>query len=413
MAAGHTQATQAAIRRAYATIYRPADAPVRRPVVPLNDAYDPLGLRIAGFVVKPSLEITRAYDTNPSRVPNGVRSAYTMVSPELQAKSEWAQHELGATLRGSYSSYDSLHSSDRPSADAKVFGRIDVTRDFRFDLEGRFLLGTDYPGSPNIQADLAKLPISTTLGGTLGFAQRFGRFELAAKGLVDRTVYQASKFTDGSTFSNHDRDFNQYGGQVRASYELTPGVKPFVELGTDRRIHDLGSDRSGVQRDSNALMPKAGTTFELSRLITGELSVGYLLRHYKDAGLQELRGVTADASLIWVMTGLTTATVTATTRADESTVAGVSGAFRRDGGLQIEHAFRRWLIGTVKVGVGFDQYVGSTRADARGSLSAALTYKLNREVALKGEVRQDWMRSNAANVDYNATTYLFGLKLQR
>ncbi len=55
----------------------------------------------------------------------------------------------------------------------------------------------------------------------------------------------------------------------------------------------------------------------------------------------------------------------------------------------------------------------ATRADARGSLSAALTYKLNREVALKGEVRQDWMRSNAANVDYNATTYLFGLKLQR
>ena len=42
----------------------------------------------------------------------------------------------------------------------------------------------------------------------------------------------------------------------------------------------------------------------------------------------------------------------------ESTVSGVSGVFYRDVGLQVDHAFRRWLIGSVKLGFGFDDYVG-------------------------------------------------------
>lgn len=200
---------------------------------------------------------------------------------------------------------------------------------------------------------------------------------------------------------------------MRGSYELTPGLKPFAEVAVDKRVHDLAFDRNNLQRDSDALTPRVGSTFELSRIVTGEASVGYLLRHYKDPSLQDLRGVVADANLVWLMTGLTTATFTATSRAEESTVAGVSGTLRRDLSAQLDHAFRRWLIATVKVGVGFDQYIGLGRNDMRTFVSGGLTYKLNREVWLKGEVRQDWMRSNAIGVDYNATSFLLGLKLQR
>jgi hypothetical protein len=69
-----------------------------------------------------------------------------------------------------------------------VFGRYDFSRDTRFEGEGRFLLGTDNPGSPNLQAGLAKLPIFTTLGATAGMAQRFNRLDVAVKGSMDRTT---------------------------------------------------------------------------------------------------------------------------------------------------------------------------------------------------------------------------------
>jgi hypothetical protein len=256
------------------------------------------------------------------------------------------------------------------------------------------LLSTDYPGSPNLPADIAKLPIFTTFGATAGLTQRFNRLELSGRASIDRIAYQDSLLTDGSTSSNHDRDLDQYGGQVRVGYEVMPGIKPFAEIGGDTRQHDVQFDRNGFQRDSYALTPKVGTTFELGRKLTGEASVGYLTRHYKDPSLQELRGFVADASLVWAASGLTTATLIAKSRADELVSAGMSGMLRRDVDIQIDHAFRRWLIGTVKFGYGFDHYVGSERADSRTSLGTALTYKFTRDLSLKGEYRYNWLDSN-------------------
>jgi len=408
-----TTAQQTAARNVYAKAYEPPDARQRRPMPNLNEAYDPIGVRVGTFLWKPSIEVTRAYDTNPQRTPNGPSSGYTLVAPELNAKSEWSQHELNLALRGSYSFYDKLPDSNRPMLDAKATGRIDVSRDTNINVEGRYYLSTDYPGSPNLTAGLARLPINQTFGGSAGVTQRFNHLELLFKANVDRTIYNESELTDGSTFSNDDRNFNQYGGQGRASYEVFPGVKPFVELAGDTRQHDVKFDRNGMQRNSNGITPKVGTTFEISKKLTGEVAVGYVMRKYQDPNLQDLRGVTVDGSLAWQASGLTTATVTASSRVEETILPGVSGALRRDVGLTVDHAFRRWLIGTVKFGYGFDEYVGLERDDKRMSIGAALLYKFNREWSVKGEIRQDWMRSTALNVDYNATAYLLGLKWQR
>jgi hypothetical protein len=274
-------------------------------------------------------------------------------------------------------------------------------------------LSTDNPGSPNLPADLAKLPVYTDVGGTAGIDRRFNRLDLSLKGAVDRIEYQDSVLTDGSTFSNKDRDYVQYGAQARAGYEITPGLKPFVELDTDARIHDLAIDSSGFARDSEGITPRIGTTFELTRKLTGEISIGYLTRTYKDSRLPDLRGLIADGSLVWTATGLTTVKLTAKSTAEESTLPGVSGLFRREAGIEIDHAFRRWLIGTVKVGWGLDDYVGFNREDKRYSASLALVYKLSRTMQLTGELREDLLRSNVAGADYTATTFLAGMRLQR
>jgi hypothetical protein len=412
-AVGHALAPQIADRAVYADAYRPADALPRRPLVPVQDPFEPVGFRAFTLVVKPSVEITRGYNNNPSHIPGGQGSAFTTVEPAVQLRSDWSRHEWTATLRGSYTDYDSLSSVNRPLIDYKSNSRYDVSHDTKINLESRYFLSTDYPGSPNLPADIAKLPIFTTYGNTAGITQYFNRLELTAKGSYDRTTYQDSLLTDGTMSSNHDRDFTQYGGELRGGYELGPGIKPFVDLAYDTRQHDLVTDRNGFQRDSRALTPRVGTTFDVTRILTGEVSVGYLSRHYQDTALPDLKGVLYDASLVWAATGLTTATLTANSRGEEVVLAGVSGALRRDAGVQIDHAFRRWLIGTLKFGLGYDEYFGDGRIDKRASLGAAITYKMNRDYWLKAEYRYDQMRSNAPNVDYNASTFLLGLRLQR
>ena len=385
----------------------------RRRVVPEETPFDPIGVQVGAFNFKPAIEITGGNDNNPARTAVPSPSWYSVIAPELKFNSNWARHAFTGDLRGSYSYYEQLQSQNRPAVDSKLNGRVDVTRNTRIDLETKFLVGTDSPGSPNIQAGLAKLPIFTTWGGTAGLGHRFNRVDVSLKGGAERTVYQNSVFVDGSTASNEDRDYNRYSTQLRGSYEATPGVKPFVEVGGDRLVHDLNVDFFGFQRNSTGGYVKGGSTFEFSRILTGDIAVGWLERHYQDPTLPNIAGLTIDGSLTWVASALTTAKLTAVTTVGESTVPGISGVFTRQVTLQVDHAFRRWLIATGKFIYGNDDYIGSDRDDNRYSASAALTYKLTRELWLKTEYRHEWLRSSVPVSNYDADVVLLTLRAQR
>jgi hypothetical protein len=396
-------------------------------VTPLPDdhPFAPVGIHAGAFRLRPALEVTGGFDSNPSRsspstgpttaastTPTGGSAMY-VVAPELLVNSTWSRHELTATLRSSFTGFERFSSLNRPNVDAKVDGRIDVTSLTNILLEGRYLLYTDYPGSPNVQAGLARFPLATTLGTTVGVDQRFNRFEVILKGLADRTTYQASTFTDGETESNNDRNFNRFEAQLRTSYELTPGIKPFAEFDADTRVHDLPEDRSGFHRDSVGRSARIGSSFELSRVAIGEASIGYLTRDYKDPTLPNLSGVLVNSSLSWLATALTTVKFTANTSASETTLAGVSGILSRDLGIEIDHEFRRWLVGTARFTRGLDVYDGLPRRDVRYLASAALTYMLTREWQLKAEVRREWRTSNVPGSGYVANIGLIGVRLQR
>jgi hypothetical protein len=382
---------------------------------PDEKPFDPLGVQLGAFLFRPAMEYSRGWDSNPARnaTAPAQSSWFNIYSPELLINSNWAVHEFNATIRGSYTTYDTMHQLDRPNVDAKAVARIDVTSQSRIDLEGRYLLFTDNPGSPNIQAGLAHLPIAHTYGGTAGVGHRFNRFDVSLKGSFDRTVYNDSEFTDGQTDSNSDRNYNRYGLVLRTSYEVNPGVRPFIELGADRRQYDLAIDAGGVMRTSQGSYGKAGTTLELRPKLTGELAVGYLSRSYFDQGLTDIRGYTFDATLTWLATALTTVKLTSSTTVAESTLVGVSGSFTRETALQVDHAFRRWLVAMLKFTRGFDDYVGSPREDYRYIASSALAYNVGREIIIKGEYRQEWRYSNEPGNNYWAHVWLIGARFQR
>jgi len=135
-----------------------------------------------------------------------------------------------------------------------------------------------------------------------------------------------------------------------------------------------------------------------------------MTRKYEDPQLKDLKGIIADASLIWSATALTKATFTARTTVYESTDPDVSGILGRDFAIQLDHSFRDWLIGTLKFGYGIDDYVGSSRIDQRLSAAAGLTYKMNRNAQIKGEVRREQRDSNEPGEDYVAHIVMLGLR---
>jgi len=110
------------------------------------------------------------------------------------------------------------------------------------------------------------------------------------------------------------------------------------------------------------------------------------------------------------MSALTRVKLTAQTVASETTVPGTAGVLTRNAGVELEHSFRRWLVGAVKFNYGLDDYVGSPRKDNRYSIGGTLVYKLNRWAQAKAEIRQEWLRSTAPGADYDATIFMLGMK---
>jgi len=418
--------------------------PIRKPLrkrksfAEPEDPFAPLGIHAGGFVLYPAIDFIGGHDSNPGQSAKPKAAKFYSVAPELRAQSNWSRHELTADLRGTYTGYspDETPTLSRPYFDGTVEGRIDVTRQTRIDLKSRALVSTDNPGSPDVQAGLAKLPLYFTLGQTVGIGHTFNRFDVSLKGNYQRTAYQNSELTNGTIVSNADRSYDQYGGTLRGTYELTPGVKPFAEFGIDARRHDVSTDVNGYNRNSDGWTAKLGTTFELTHQLTGDIAVGYTHRNYEDPRFGAFGGLIGDASLVWTATPLTTVKLTADSSVAESNVAGVSGVLYRDVGLQVDHAFRQWLIGSLKLGFGIDTYEGGSstgtttaticgcvvsvpgetspdRQDLSYSVGAGLTYKINRELWLTGEFRQNWLRSNVAGNNYAESIFLLGLRLQR
>jgi hypothetical protein len=399
--------------------------PVRKRLPIDPDPFGAVGDYAGSFLLEGAVELSAGHDSNPGRlaVPQG--SPFYVIAPEFLAVSNWERHAVVADLRGSFTGYgnnltpnaDGTPLSapinvDRPNFIGHVDGRLDVSSDTRLLAQGRLLVATDNPGSPNVQAGLQKYPVYTTVGGTFGFDQNFNRLQVFGGATVDRTDYQWSKLTDSTSTSNDDRNFTQYGGVGRVSYEVMPGLKPFGEVQGDTRVHDLYLDRNGFARNSTGGYVKAGTSFEFSRLLTGEIAVGWAERTYVDTRLPRLQGLLTTASLVWTATPLTTAKYFSDTQLVETTLPGTAGILVRTHTFEVDHDFRRWLTGIGKFTYGTLDYQGDSRRDQIYSLSGDLIYKMNRNIWLKGTLRRDWLESNVTGASSNSTVLMLGVRVQ-
>ncbi len=399
--------------------------PPRKPLPVDTDPFGAVGDYAGSFLIKSAVELRGGYDTNPGRTTTPQGSAFWVVAPEFLAVSNWDRHALVADLRGSFTGYgnslpplvDGAISSaptniDRPDFTGHIDGRVDVTDFTHITSELRLRVATDNPGSPNIAAGLAKYPVYATFGSTVGLDQQFNRLDVAAGATFDRTVYQDSTLTDGTIASNADRAFNQYGGVGRVSYELTPAIKPFVEAEADSRFHDQYIDNSGYARNSTGGYAKGGTSFEFSRLLTGEIAVGFAERNYADPRLGQLSGLLTSSSLIWTATPLTTAKFNSTTSIDETVLPGVSGVLTHTYTFEVDHDLRRWLTAVGKFTYGTYDYQGDGRSDKTYSVEGDLIYKMTRNLWLTGTLRRDILDSNVPLASSASTVVMLGVRVQ-
>ncbi|PIK71680.1 hypothetical protein CS379_18055, partial [Methylobacterium frigidaeris] len=312
----------------------------RRTIDPL-DPYGPLGIRVGGLTLFPALQQSVGYDSNPDRSIYRRGSMALRSQGELRVESDWSSHALTGEARFGYFNYPDNRNANRPDGDGAMRLRLDVARDTRVDVEGRYALTTQRAGSPDLSAQVRDRPLVAAYGGTVGLTQSFNRLQVTVAGLIDRQTFENAQLADGTLLRQDDRNANQYGLRLRTGYEIRPGFTPFVDTLVDTRVHDFAVDQSGLRRDSDGITVRAGSSFEVSRLLLGEVSGGYLTRRFVDSRLRDVTGPVIDGSVTWAATALTSLRVGASTGVLETIVPGASGILTRTAVAELTHDLRR------------------------------------------------------------------------
>jgi hypothetical protein len=311
--------------------------------------------------------------------------------------------------------YDYLSDKDanRPVGSGKADLRLDATKETALDFEMRGTLDSQRPGSPGVSSTVQGRPLVLGVGGTAGVTETLSRWTLGLHGTIDREDYENGFLADGTVVPLASENYVDYGLQARAAYAITPGFSPFVEVDVDTRKLDQSVDYLGYARNSNGVAGQLGSTFELSRILTGTLSGGYLERTYADPRLGTVNAPTFNSALVWAATPLTTLTLTGVTTVGQTTVANASGELSRTVSLGVSHALLRNLTLTGLASYTTNNYVGANIYERDYLATLGFQYSLTRSVVLKGTFTHERLDSSLAGSSYTDNTVMFGVKLQR
>lgn len=387
----------------------------RRPLVDAHP-FDPVGLSVGALRMTPYVESDIGFDSNPNRQNRNVKSTlFARGEAGAALKSDWSVHEFDATLRGGYSKYFDAPDASRPDASLIANARLDATRDTALDFQSRLALDSQRAGTPGIlsAATLASRPLTFAYGASAGVTQKINRLTLLLRGSIDRNSYDNASLAGGGVVNLASQDYNTFGLRGRISYEVTLGISPFVDLVTDARRYDAKVDTTGFARSSNGVTGKLGSSFELTRSLTGEVSAGYGHRTYEDNRLRALAGPTFDASLVWTASPLTTVTLRGATALAESSLANASGALTRTVAVEVAHALFRNFTLTGVASYQNTDYQGVAQVENLYSLGLKADYNLTRSVVIRSSFTHDRLKSTAPGSDYTANTVLLGLRFQR
>ena len=381
--------------------------PPRRKIKRDDKPFEPVGVYVGNLRLTPYLEQDVGYASNPFGVASAAKgSALSQTEVGVALQSDWSRGELTGAAKVGYNKYFQTPEASAPYGSGVVDYRYDASRDLSFDSEGRFSVANQTNAQLGLGANTAQsLTMVSTYGATLGGVDKFGDLSVGLHGTVDRLQYSG-----GSLATD---DYNDYGLKLRTGYRLSEAVQPFAEVGGDVRAYDDHFDDSGYDRASDGVYGKAGVKLSFSEMLSGEASLGYGVRAYRDPRLPNVGAPLFDASLIWSVTPLTTVTLKTATTLQDAVVAAASADINRSYTINLDHSFTDRIKFGLNGAIATDDYVGTSQTDRDYTIGATAEYHLSREVVLKASATHQQFVSNTPGSNFTADVVMLGVRLQR
>ena len=359
-------------------------APERLPVAerPRPD-FEARGLSVGALTYFPRLTVAPAYNDNvfaTTRETTG--DLVTTLRPELDVQGRLGRIDLTAftrlqaTLYAGQGQQDTLDAAGGAAARLEL-GSVGLVR-AGLDVERT----TEPRSSTNTPRDL-RSPIQFDRLHLTGSAER-SVTRLSVSGQIDfeHFSYDNGRTAAGATVFQGDRDRDVTRGEFRLGYAFTPATRLFGYASANVREYRLSPPAVGLNRDSQGFDSGVGARFDLSRLVFGEVSVGYFQQHYDDSRFAEVGGPSALGKATWLVTPLTTLSFNVERSVQDAQDVRARNFVTLNGSASIDHELLRNVLLNARLGVYRDTYEGIDRKDDHYLLQARATWLVNRRLGL-------------------------------
>lgn len=373
----HAEADGIAWSSYTATIGAPGLSPAVAGEMPtVRDRYDGLGYRAGQFWILPTLELGFVFDDNVFAQSSGASDDTVFyVSPNLAVKSDFGRHKLDFNFQANHAEYFDFGSQSRTDYNGSIDGQIDVRHDMVIrggmlgGLYQQTLADLEYPQVGGVFA-----PGNYWRFGTWGEVEKqFNYIVVSARAGYDFQTYDDVQGIDQSF---RDGDRVTLGGRV--GYAVLPRARVFGDFDYNWRDYD-----GMTIPDSQGWRALGGVEMEVTRLISGEISVGYMEQTYDQFGGSSTTtaGWSYHAGLVWNPTPLMTVNLDADRTVEDSTVDS-EGRIQDAVKLSLDYEIRRDLLFSPWVGFAINDYEAQPVEDQRYDIGATLDYKMNRFLSL-------------------------------
>ena len=377
---------------------------------------DPDGVPFGGMTLYPSLIGGLEYNSNIFALDDSVTPEISdilfIIEPGFVLRSNWSNHQLEIWGRASIGRYDDETSEDYEDYDAGFTSRWDIKRWTNIKINTRFQRLHEDRGSPDDVGGINPTEYDL-LTPEIEFNHTENRVSIRLNSRWDVLDFDDSLGSLG-VINQDDRDRTQWQGQAELGYAISSGVRAFVEGIIDNRDYDLVPDDNGFNRDSSGYGFVAGLYVELTGKLSARGSIGYRKQKFDDDPvLIDFSGVVWSMDTIWQPSEMTTITLFASRKIEETTLDGFSAFFASTGGIVIDHEFRRNLIGSASFEYQKWDYQGTqsiTRQDEIIRAMVELIYMMNRHLWVSARFTHVSRDSNLVGQDYDRNVALVSLR---
>jgi hypothetical protein len=376
-------------------------------------AYDPLGIKVGGFELFPTLQTQTGYDDNIYNIDKGrIADGFVRISPRVEARSNWSRNYLALSTGGQFERYFSRSGENNDQYDVQANGRYDASNDVAISANGLYARRVEPRGTLGdiiVSGDRIRYDVGTA---GLTATGAFGRLQLTLGGTYSNFNYLPTR-VNGVSVSQDNRDRDEVTALLRGEYVISPGVRTFVSGSFNNERYSKSV--FGADQTSKGFSGLGGVVFGVNEFISGEIGIGYLKEYYRQKGLPDIGGFTYNARAIWNPTPLLTVTASAARTIEQSPFINQSGVLQDSVGANIDYELLRNLILSLNGQFVSNDYQDLSRKDRLWFAEARARYLVNRwiEAGLSISHRFQTTSSIVLGRKYAGSSILLGITLKR